>query len=59
MAEQKRGSAKPQGVSPARKAVSVILLIVVLIVLGIELRAGLGQSGSFKALDSIDRKSVV
>lgn len=40
------------GVSPARKAVSVIILIVALIVLGVELRAGLGQKQTGDALAS-------
>lgn len=40
------------GVSPARKAVSAIVLVVLLFVLGIEIRAGLGQMWSAQTLEA-------
>ncbi len=51
MADQQSVSANKSGVSPARKAVSTVILLVALAVLGIELRAGLGQRNSARALE--------
>lgn len=42
-----------KGVSGARKAFSICILLAALIVLGVELRAGLGQSRSAKQMASI------
>ncbi len=44
---------KTKGVSGSRKAFSICVLLAALIVLGIELRAGIGQSRSAKQLASI------
>lgn len=50
MAGQNSGQAKPAGVSPARKAVSAIILVIAIVVLGVELRAGLGQKQTIDAM---------
>lgn len=52
MADQQSVSANKSGVSPARKAVSTVILLIALAVLGIELRAGLGLRNSTQALEA-------
>lgn len=52
MADVQSVSGKKSGVSPARKAVSTVILVLALIVLAIELRAGLGFLNSGKALEA-------
>lgn len=52
MADQQSASVNKSGVSPARKAASTVILLVALAVLGIELRAGLGQRNSARALEA-------
>lgn len=47
------------GVSPGRKAFSTIVLIVLLVVLGIELRAGLGVSLSENALKANAQEGII
>ncbi|MBL8817147.1 MAG: hypothetical protein JNL58_14050 [Planctomyces sp.] len=47
------------GVSPGRKAFSTIMLIVLLVVLGIELRAGLGVSLSENALKANAKDGII
>ncbi len=51
-------SAPPSGVSGTRKAVSMIVLLVAVVVFGIELRAGLGQANSAKALAGISEDGI-
>lgn len=46
------------GVSGFRKAVSICLLLIALVVLAIELRAGIGQSNSAKALAGVSTKGL-
>lgn len=47
------------GVSPGRKAFSTIMLIVLLVILGIELRAGLGVSLSENALKANAKEGII
>ncbi|MCA9035568.1 MAG: hypothetical protein KDA91_10580 [Planctomycetaceae bacterium] len=52
------GQQVPGGVSPARKMVSTVFLVIALIVLAIELRAGLGQRFSGESLAKISTDGV-
>lgn len=58
MSDQQVSPPKTTGVSPARRAVSTVLLVVALVILGIELRAGLGQSNSGKAMSAMLTEGV-
>ncbi len=53
------GSGGQKGVSAGRKAFSTILLLVLLVILAIELRAGLGVSLSEKALQEYSKDGII
>ncbi|MEZ6127304.1 MAG: hypothetical protein R3C59_01315 [Planctomycetaceae bacterium] len=58
MSDELAGDAIGNGVSPQRKKISAVILIVLLAVLAIELRAGLGHSMSGKALQAAAPEGV-
>lgn len=58
MSDQHAADAKPTGVSPLRRKISAAVLLVLIVVLLIELRAGAGHSLSGTALQAVSEEGV-